>query len=118
MSNRQMLEERGVIIGITSTAVRLIGLAIRDHQENLIDEAAAGLEKAIDGLEAFGGIAGCDSTPYTTIALRQIVIWMRARDEPAARKAFDERYQTSDEQFCASMERAWEEVRSTLGEPE
>jgi len=109
--NKTMLREREMIIGVTSTACRLIGLCVRDKREDLIDEATVGLKAAIKGLEAFGGIAGCDSgTEYTTIALRQIVTWMEKRDLDTARNAFDDRYEVSDEKFCASMKRAMAEV--------
>lgn len=111
--NRQMIEERDVIVSLNSTACRLLG--VYNGQENLVDEVIDGLEAAIKGLENFGAIAGCDSTPYTTIALRQIVIWLLRRDYDAAKKAFDDRYNTSDEKFCASMKHAWEvDVRPTM----
>ena|SRR5271170_4491447 len=105
------LKEREVIVGLTSTASRLLGLSLRDDRFDLIDTAMIGLEKAIEGLDKFGEIAGCDSgIEYTTIALRQIVIWMQKRDADSAQEAFRERFETSDAEFCASMERAAKDV--------
>jgi hypothetical protein len=110
------LRERDIIIGLTSTACRLIGLCLRDHNEAHIDEAIPHVSAAIRGLEKFGALAGSDSgSEYTTIALRQIVLWMQRRDIESARRAFEERYQTSDEEFVASMDRAWEDIGSRRG---
>lgn len=93
---RQMDSERHVIVGLTSTAARLIGLCVRDKTESDLDKAADKLDLAIDALESFGGVAGCDSgTEYTTIAIKQIVGWLRARDYDAASKALHERYDLS-----------------------
>ena len=114
---RQLDNERAVITGLTSTAARLIGLCVRDKREDLIDEATEGLVLAIDGLERFGGIAGCDSgTEYTTIALKQIVGWCKARDYDAASKALEERYDVKlqPDGFYRSMEAAIEGWRTTM----
>jgi hypothetical protein len=109
-ARKKLLEHRNLIVGLNSTAVRLIGLCLRDKHENLIDEAACGVKAAIKGLENFAGIAGCDSgTEYITIALRQMVGWMERRDVAAARKAFNERYETSNDAFISSMNVAFVE---------
>jgi len=108
--------ERSVITGVTSAACRLIGLCLRDRREDQIDEAVEGLELAIDGLERFGTIAGSDiGAEYTIIALKQIVVWMKARDLSTAEREFEIRYKGSLNEFVASMERAREQVlgRST-----
>jgi hypothetical protein len=109
LTKRMLLNERPVIVGLTSTAARLIGLCKRDKREDLIDKAADKLDLAIDGLQDFGAIAGCDSgTEHTTIALRQIVGWMRARDYEGAMAALHERY-SSEDGFCESMATAIKE---------
>lgn len=93
LKNRRLDAERSVITGLTSTAARLIGLCVRDKREDLIDQAAGKLELAIDGLQDFGAVAGCDTgAEYTLVALRQIVGWLRARDYAAAMEALHERY--------------------------
>lgn len=107
---RMLDRERPVIVGLTSTAARLIGLALRDRRGGLIDEAAEALDGVVDGLERFGAIAGCDTgADYTVVALRQIVGWLRARDLGAARREFDARARSED-RFYESMDRAFEET--------
>ena len=89
-TKRLMDNERGVIVGLTSTCARLIGLALRDGRLDVLDETIEGLEAAVDGLERFGDIAGCDSgTEYTRAAIRQMCSWMRARDYGAASMAMN-----------------------------
>jgi hypothetical protein len=102
-TKRKLNDDHHIILGLTYAAVRLIG---SDKREDLIDEAAEGLEGVIDGLERFGSIADCNTgAEYTIVALRQIIGWMRKRDYDAASNALRER-EIKDGRYHQSMFRA------------
>lgn len=84
--------ENDVNITLMSAAVRA---EADEKREDLIDEAAQGIENAVNGLELFSSIAGSDiglDIIGTIATLRQCAAWMRARDEARARSAFELAY--------------------------